>query len=188
VTDLTRLALDAQSGDGRALDQFVVAAYGDVRRLCGALVDQESADDLAQETMIRVLRALNRFRGHSSARTWVLAIARNTCADEIRSRSRRRKRDRRIEQLAAVDAAEPRSVGAALELTDLIARLDPDRRDAYVLTQLLGLSYHEAASVCGCPAGTIHSRVARARDELVALYTGGTRETGQLVGGGGPTV
>ncbi|MBO0876760.1 MAG: hypothetical protein J2P19_25575 [Pseudonocardia sp.] len=46
--------------------------------------------------------------------------------------------------------------------------LDPDRRLAFLLTQLLGLSYLEAAQVCGCPVGTIRSRVARARDDLVA--------------------
>ncbi|MGH9139430.1 MAG: sigma factor-like helix-turn-helix DNA-binding protein, partial [Acidimicrobiales bacterium] len=49
----------------------------------------------------------------------------------------------------------------------LLAVLDPDRREAFVLTQLLGLTYAEAAAVCGCPVGTIRSRVARARDQLI---------------------
>ncbi|HEY0509385.1 MAG TPA: sigma factor-like helix-turn-helix DNA-binding protein, partial [Blastococcus sp.] len=55
--------------------------------------------------------------------------------------------------------------GAAV--TDLLARLDADRREAFVLTQLLGLPYAEAAEVAGCPVGTIRSRVARARADLV---------------------
>ena len=58
-------------------------------------------------------------------------------------------------------AADRVAEGAAV--ADLLARLDPDRREAFVLTQLLGLPYAEAAEVAGCPVGTIRSRVARAR-------------------------
>jgi RNA polymerase sigma-70 factor (ECF subfamily) len=54
----------------------------------------------------------------------------------------------------------------AVLLTQLLTGLDPQRRAAFVLTQLLGLSYAEAAEVCGCPVGTIRSRVARARANL----------------------
>jgi RNA polymerase sigma-70 factor (ECF subfamily) len=50
----------------------------------------------------------------------------------------------------------------------LVDGLDADRRDALMLTQVLGLSYAEAAEVCRCPVGTIRSRVARARDDLLA--------------------
>ena len=67
------------------------ASYRDVWRLCAALVDEQAAEDLAQETFVRATRALQGFRGHSSARTWVLAIARHVCMDELRARSRRRR-------------------------------------------------------------------------------------------------
>jgi RNA polymerase sigma-70 factor (ECF subfamily) len=50
----------------------------------------------------------------------------------------------------------------------LLDGLEPNRRDALVLTQVLGLSYAEAAEVFGCPLGTIRSRVARAREDLIA--------------------
>ena len=46
----------------------------------------------------------------------------------------------------------------------------PERREAFIATQVLGLSYAEAADVCGCPVGTIRSRVARAREDLVTAY------------------
>ncbi len=62
---------------------------------------------------------------------------------------------------------EPKQLPEALTVADLLARLDPDRREAFVLTQLLGLPYAEAAEVAGCPVGTIRSRVARARADLV---------------------
>jgi len=54
-----------------------------------------------------------------------------------------------------------------MELEDGLSRLDSDRRVALVLTQVIGLSYKEAAEVCECAVGTIRSRVARARDELL---------------------
>jgi RNA polymerase sigma-70 factor (ECF subfamily) len=56
----------------------------------------------------------------------------------------------------------------AVDLDHLLAALDPDQRVAFVLTQVLGLRYAEAAEAIGCPVGTIRSRVARAREALVA--------------------
>ena len=64
-------------------------------------------------------------------------------------------------------------------MADLLARLDADRREAFVLTQLLGLPYAEAAEVAGCPVGTIRSRVARARADLDRLPRRGGRGTGR---------
>ena len=58
---------------------------------------------------------------------------------------------------------------SSLDLRDLIAHIDIDRRDAFVLTQLVGLSYEEVAEMCECPIGTVRSRVARARLDLQTL-------------------
>ena len=60
-----------------------------------------------------------------------------------------------------------------MTLRALLDVLDHDRREAFVLTQLVGLSYAEAADVCGCPVGTIRSRVARARGDLVTAFGDG---------------
>jgi RNA polymerase sigma-70 factor (ECF subfamily) len=54
-----------------------------------------------------------------------------------------------------------------LEVEEAISALDPDRREAFVLTQLFGFSYEDAAAAVGCPIGTIRSRVARARADLL---------------------
>jgi RNA polymerase sigma-70 factor (ECF subfamily) len=73
------------------------------------------------------------------------------------------------ERLRARPAEETASSPeATVVLADALARLDDDRRAAFVLTQGLGLSYEDAGAVCGCPVGTIRSRVARARGDLVA--------------------
>jgi RNA polymerase sigma-70 factor (ECF subfamily) len=163
VDDLTALALAAGRGDRAALGAFVRSSQPEVWRLCAHLASRGQADDLTQETYARALRALPAFRGDASARTWLLGIARRTVADAIRA-SRRRRR-------LATQVAPPPPVadaGAAVEVQAAVSALDDDRRTAFVLTQVLGLSYAETAEVCGCAVGTIRSRVARARESLVA--------------------
>ena len=176
MDDLERTAADAAAGDPLAAARLVRATQADVWRLCSALGDRGSADDLAQETYLRAFGALHRFEGRSSVRTWLLAIARRVCADAVRTRRRTRltlvRDDADLEALATGGAADP--VGDAGAVGDLLARLDPARREAFVLTQLLGLPYAEAAEVAGCPVGTIRSRVARARADLVAALQDGT--------------
>jgi RNA polymerase sigma-70 factor (ECF subfamily) len=96
----------------------------------------------------------------------LLAIARHVCLDELRGGARRREGGVVMRQAGEQTTADP---SALVALVDLVGSLDVDRRTAFVLTQVLGLSYDEAARVCECPLGTIRSRVARARAELVEL-------------------
>jgi RNA polymerase sigma-70 factor, ECF subfamily len=169
VDALTRLALAARDGDEVSLAGFVRASQADVRRLAAHLVDPESADDVTQEVYLRAIPALARYRADAPARLWLLSIARRTCADVIRRRSRQRRLwHRLIEQPdpARVHGVAPGS--GAVDLAELLDDLDPDRRSAFVLTQVLGLSYAEAAEVAGVPVGTIRSRVSRARGDLTA--------------------
>jgi RNA polymerase sigma-70 factor (ECF subfamily) len=170
MDDLERIASDAAGGDPLAAAALVRATQSDVWRLCAVLGDRASADDLVQETYLRAFGSLHRFEHRSSLRTWLLAIARRVCADAVRARRRRRitlvRDDADLEGLAVGEARTDRTAEGVV-VTDLLGRLDPDRREAFVLTQLLGLPYAEAAEVAGCPIGTIRSRVARARSDLV---------------------
>jgi RNA polymerase sigma-70 factor (ECF subfamily) len=168
VDELTRLAQAAASGDRIALHGFVRASQSDVWRLCARLSDRDRADDLVQETYVRALRAMPDFRAESSARTWLLSIARRTVYDSYRARSRRRRAASRFDG----PATQPDASGE-VGLRLAVAALEPERRAAFVLTQELGLSYQEAAEVCGCAVGTIRSRVARARRDLIEVL--GTR-------------
>ncbi|MGW3628420.1 sigma-70 family RNA polymerase sigma factor, partial [Streptomyces sp. NPDC000880] len=84
--------------------EFIQAGRQEVWSLCAHLVDPQSADDLTQETYLRVFRALESFRRESSARTWLLSIARRTCMDELRSRIRRRRRDAQLVDLQTSQA------------------------------------------------------------------------------------
>lgn len=161
--DITRLALAAREGDRVAFAGFVRQTQGDVWRLCAHLIDSDSADDLTQETYLRAVTAIANFRGDAAARTWLLSIARRVCVDAIRRRTRRR----RALWRRGPDAESVPCTSGEVELSELLGDLHPDRRAAFVLTQVLGLSYEDAAEVAGCPIGTIRSRVARARADLV---------------------
>lgn len=164
---LTRTLLDAQRGDDAALERFVRATQHDVASLCRYLGDPDSAEDLVQETYQRAFASLHRFRATGPAAHWLLTIARRTCADSARRRSRRRRLERRVAGFSHELEGRP-SDGSAVELDELVLLLDDDRRAAFVLTQLHGLRYDEAAAVLDVPIGTIRSRVSRAREQLVA--------------------
>ncbi|HEU4422701.1 MAG TPA: sigma-70 family RNA polymerase sigma factor [Pilimelia sp.] len=163
----TTWAIAARDGDPGAQAAFVRATQAEVWRFTASLVDAGTADDLTQETYLRAFRALPGFEGRSSARTWLLGIARRVCADHLRGVVRRRRLDHRVAAAADLRGAAPDPAGQ-VAAADLLRRLAPDRREAFALTQVLGLSYAEAADVARVPVGTIRSRVARARAELVS--------------------
>lgn len=162
----TEWALAAQAGDPLAEAAFVRVTQAEVWRFVAALVDTASADDLTQETYLRAFRALPRFEARSSVRTWLLGIARRACADHLRAVVRHRRLEDRM-AASATDTSYPDPAGH-VSAAALLTRLAPERREAFVLTQLLGLTYEQAAAVIEVPVGTIRSRVARARADLVA--------------------
>lgn len=166
--EVTRLALAAGRGDSAALEAFIRATERDVWRTLAFLADPGSADDLTQETFLRALGSLSRFSGRSSARTWLLSIARRVVVDQIRRIQSRPRTSYGVDVEHLLDnGREAARFEGIVEIRMLLDGLDTDRRDALVLTQVVGLSYAEASEVCGCPVGTIRSRVARARDDLL---------------------
>lgn len=169
---ITGYALAARSGDRDAAASFVRATTEQVRRVLGYLADRHVVDDLVQETYLRAFAALDRYAERSPARLWLLSIARRVAADHVRAAQRRpRTSSLDTEQPAGRHPAHPSATGW-VELQQAIAGLDLDRREAFVLTRVLGLSYAEAAEVCQCPVGTIRSRVYRARADLLDILNG----------------
>ncbi len=161
---VTVLAMRAKTGDRVALDEFVAVTLSDVLGVCRYLGQPSDPDDLAQETYTRALGAIHRFRGDGSARAWLLSIARRVCADATRREIKNRLLD---ERLVADLIHKNHHDEAWFEVDEILSGLEEERRAAFVLTQLIGLSYEEAAETMGCPIGTIRSRVARARQQLL---------------------
>ena len=171
--DLTAVLLRARDGDRDAQTALIRRTMPDVRRYCAHLVGEVHAEDAAQATYIRALRSLRSFRGEASGKTWLMGVARNTCLDELRSRGRRVRIAERVEAEPREVVQRDRDVADRSHLAESVRTLDLDRREAFVLTQVLGYSYEEAAEVLSCPVGTIRSRVARARRDLVAVVDDG---------------
>jgi RNA polymerase sigma-70 factor (ECF subfamily) len=163
VDDLSRLLLAARDGDRDALERFVRQTQHDVWALCRSLGDVDTAEDLVQDSYARALGSIDRYRGEGPARNWLLSITRRTCIDTTRRRIRRRRWDagNQVDDQPQLDP----DVTVVEELLDV---LDQERREAFALTQLAGCSYREAADILGCPIGTVRSRVARARETLLA--------------------
>jgi RNA polymerase sigma-70 factor, ECF subfamily len=165
---LTGLLVQAREGDRLALGAAIRLSQAEVWRLAAHLVGQNEADDVTQDVFLRAWRALPGFRAESSGRTWLLSIARRACVDAVRRQSRWRKLTARLHSESAA-ASESGSVDELHGLGDLLTRLPPAQREAFVLTQITGCSYAEAGELCEVEVGTIRSRVARARVALVEL-------------------
>lgn len=160
------LVVAAARGDRAALHELVRLTQPHVWRFCAYLGGREHADDLTQDVYLRAIARLSTFRGDATATTWLLAIARCVVADHQRLVSRRRRLAASSLPMRIVSAPDVNG-----ELDAALSSLSLERRSAFVLTQMIGLSYDEAAVVCHCPVGTIRSRVARARGDLIAFLS-----------------
>jgi RNA polymerase sigma-70 factor (ECF subfamily) len=153
----------AAAGDLGAFERLVRTYQEPVWRFLRRLLgDAGVAEDVAQETFLRVFRRLPTFSFEAKFSTWVFQIARNAGVDELRSRRRRI----RLASLAppptpAVGMPETRA-----EIDAALASLPVDLREAVLLIEVLGLRYHEVARVLGVPEGTVKSRVFSARSRL----------------------
>ncbi|MYZ06677.1 sigma-70 family RNA polymerase sigma factor [Streptomyces sp. SID2999] len=149
VTDetVTAWALAAARGDRDAVDRFVRALQRDVRRYVACVAgDHQKADDLTQDTFLRALGSLHRFEGRSSARSWLLSIARRTVVDSMRHAAARPRAADTDDWQSAVERSRPVGVPGfeeGIALMELVDALPGDRREAFLLTQILGLPYAE---------------------------------------------
>lgn len=138
--------------------------------------NRDAADDLVQETMLKVWRARDRYVAGTNFRAWSFVILRNHFLSEMR-----RKRfvgewdDLVAERVLAAPADQEKSV----ELRDMmraLMQLPVPQREALILVGAGGISYEETAEIVGVAVGTIKSRVARARVALEQLLNGGNLE------------
>ena len=154
----------AMAGDHGAFEELVRAYQVPVWSFLWRLVgDRSLAEDLTQETFLRVYRRLPSFAFRSKFSTWLLQIARNTGIDGLRARTRQ-------DRLAARSRPPGLAAGAdsGTDLTAGVAALSPKLREALLVVEILGLTYREAAQIFGVPEGTVKSRVAQARQQLLA--------------------
>jgi RNA polymerase sigma-70 factor, ECF subfamily len=164
----------ARRGDAESFVALVRRSDRSHRRLAFRLLgDRAQMDDALQEAYARAFRALPRFRGHASLETWLYRIVYNACVDELR-RTRSRN-EVALEELQSGAAGRSEAVERRLDLEAALAALPVELRAVVLLVDAEGLSYDETADVLGVPAGTVASRLSRARDALKAAMEGDER-------------
>ena len=157
-----------------AFRQQLLVAIPRLRRYARSLVfDVQLADDLVQTALERALSHWRQFDPRRDIVLWLLSIAHNAHLDALR-------RDRRLDVLPpervteALDRHPHESdIGLRIDLVAALARLSHDQRAALLLVGVEQLSYAEAAEVLQVPAGTVMSRVSRARVALREWLDGG---------------
>jgi RNA polymerase sigma-70 factor, ECF subfamily len=157
------------AGDQRAM-RALYGRFADelLRFAMASLGEREAAEDVVQETMVAAWAGARRFRGESSARSWLFGICRNQVALELRRRPRRPEPQEPDEDLAAPAPTEARAgLPEALEL------LDTEQRQLLQLVYVQGLPQQEVADALGIPLGTVKSRLFSARARLRDLMEGG---------------
>lgn len=170
----------AKCGDQAAFGQLVERYEKQVyRQALGLLGHPEDAADVTQEVFFKAWRGLPAFQGDSSLSTWLYRLTGNAAIDFLRKEKKRRgdlsldDEDRCWDSQLTDSTAAP---DRALEQKELrraitkgLSRLSEEHRQVLVLRELNGASYEEIGQVLGLPAGTVKSRVARARLALAKL-------------------
>ena len=142
---------------GWDMDRVVRDHYDAVYRFCARRIGVARAADAAQDTFLTAQRAIRRFRGDSSLRTWLLGIALNECRRALR-------RGGADPLPLAIDLACPIALDETAfanrqALAAALARLSEEHRDVVILHELQGLTYEEVAAVLRVPVGTVKSRL-----------------------------
>lgn len=180
--ELIRLAASGGRDAFSALmERYEQRVYHQALRLVG---NPEDAADVTQEVFFKAWRGLPRFQGDSAFSTWLYRLANNAAIDLLRREKKRRGDaaldDPAVPALSPDPSPTPQQALEAKELrqavADGLARLSGEHRRVLVLRELNGLSYEQIGQILGLPAGTVKSRIARARLALAKIL----RESGNF--------
>jgi RNA polymerase sigma-70 factor (ECF subfamily) len=162
----------AMDGDLAAFERLVRRYQAHVWRFLRHLLgDAALAEDVTQETFLRLYQRLPTFAGRSRFSTWVFRVARNAGVDALRAA---RRHDRLVAALPPPRPGPPPET--RVEAMAAVASLSPKLREALLLVEVFGFTYREAAEVLRVPDGTVKSRVFQARLRLAAWRDAGPTE------------
>ncbi len=163
-------------GDNRAF-QEIIRRYENMvaRTVKGMLGDIQQADDVGQDTFIRLYKSLRDFRGDSKLSTYIQRIAINQSLNEIRRKKRflslffqsDDKEDMTEIDLESGDDEKTKDIKDYVNMA--ISKLEPDFRSVVILRAIQGYSTKETAEILDLPIGTVLSRLSRAKEQLKGL-------------------
>ena len=160
------LVARAQADDAGAFQELFDRYYPMINAFCyRTCLDQTQAQDLAQETFIKVARSLGTYRADASFRSWIYRIATNTAHDWLRQKMRQNRIVEVLQEPWMESAAEDGSENH-LRVAEALQALPGDLRLAIVLTFYEGMNHAAAAQVLGCAETTVSWRVFRAKRKL----------------------
>jgi RNA polymerase sigma-70 factor (ECF subfamily) len=139
------------------------------RSLCG---NQETADDLAQETLVKAWQARNMFAPGTNLKAWLFTILRNQFYSDRRRAWRQAPWDQDAAERIPGSSAEQSWAAELSDTARALSQLSDEQREALILVGAGGFSYEDAAAICHCAVGTVKSRVARARKSLLSILEG----------------
>jgi RNA polymerase sigma-70 factor (ECF subfamily) len=170
VSDVDQRLVDrARDGDVGAFTQLLRDNDAAMRSVVWSVVrDAWLVDDVLQNAYEKAYRSLGGFRGESSFRTWLYRICWTSAVDSVRRQQRQHEDMSALQEYATPGSGTTGTI-AAIDLSRAWATLPEDQRAALALVAVQGLSYDEAAGICGTRPGTIASRVSRGRAALRAL-------------------
>lgn len=160
-----------QAGDDKAFEMLVGRFQDRLLNFVGRIVtDRDTAEELVQETFLRIFNQKNSYTPEYAVSTWIYTIALNLARSELRKRKLRRflsldfiKEEADVELPAKIDL---QSVSLAPIIQKAIEKLPDDYKTAFVLCDIQRLPYQQIAEVMGVPVGTVKSRINRARSML----------------------
>lgn len=160
-------------GDMRLKIEELIDLYGDeILRLCLAyLGDRQLAEDAFQETFLKVWKAMDGFRGDSSAKTWIASIAVNTCRDMLRAGwFRMRRKSQPIETLLNLSADAPLPEDTPVRTA--VLGLPGKYREVILLYYDQNMKLKDIARLLRLPQNTVSTRLRRARKQLAKTLEG----------------
>lgn len=162
----------AGAGDGDALEEVLGFLHPILYRFLSFRFAslRGAVDDITQDCMVEIIRSLRHFRGDGTIQSWALRLAFRT-ARRHRARHARYEGPTEDELPEAVFAVEPSDRALAVDLLRALEQVTEKKRDALVLTEVLGLTAKEAARVLGTLENTVRSRARHAKSELEALLS-----------------
>ena len=164
--------------------QELVALIPHLRAFARTLTgDQASADDLAQDALMKAWDARASYQMGTNMKAWTFMILRNQFYSEKRRSWRQTQLDQDAAERTLVAVDDPQAPVALDELRLGLGMLPAEQREALILVGAGGFAYEEAAEICGCAVGTVKSRVSRARRALQGiLETGSYDRDGRSAG------
>ena len=170
----------AKDGDVASFEELIEGYQKKIFNLAYRIIgNYDDAADMAQEALIRIFRSIASFKEQSSFSTWIYRITTNVCLDEIRKRKNKkvisldeeiRMEDGEMKRQFMSDDIQPDAAAEQKELRTIVSNainsLPEDQKIVITLRDIQGLSYDEISTVLNCPAGTVKSRINRARQAL----------------------